>query len=192
MHICRYALASDAMGRAIWSRAKVGWQPLLMQTDRLEVRPPMEADRDRFVELFRDLDFMVFSDGVHDLESAHLRFDAMLRTASELPFAKQPVIERGTGTIVGYSGIAWCDLEDTRCLEFGYRLAPEARGRGYATEAGREILALATDTFRGDLFAMIDPRNSASRAVITKLDFTFWRQAEINGYNDDLYRRTFT
>jgi hypothetical protein len=41
-----------------------------MLTARLEVRLPREADRNRFVELFRDPEFMVFSDGVHDLDSA--------------------------------------------------------------------------------------------------------------------------
>jgi RimJ/RimL family protein N-acetyltransferase len=163
-----------------------------MLTARLEVRPPIEADRVRFVELFRDPEFMVFSDGVHDLDSAHERFDEMLRTANELPFAKQPVIERTSGQIVGYSGVAWFEFEGSQRLEYGYRLVPEARGRGYATEAGRAVLGLAAETFRGELLAMIDPRNSASKAVISKLDFTFWRQAEINGYRVDLYRRTFT
>jgi RimJ/RimL family protein N-acetyltransferase len=42
--------------------------------------------------------------------------------------------------------------------------------------------------FRGELLAMIDPTNDASRAVIAKLGFTFWKQADINGYRDDLYR----
>ena len=69
---------------------------------------------------------------------------------------------------------------------------PEARGRGYATEAGLEVLALAAMTFRGELLAMIDPTNEASQGVILKLGFTFWKQAEINGYRDNLYRRDFS
>jgi RimJ/RimL family protein N-acetyltransferase len=162
-----------------------------MLTERLEVRLPREADRNRFVELFRDPEFMVFSDGVHDLDSAQARFDEMLRTATELPFAKQPVIDLATRTIVGYSGVAWFDFEGARRLEFGYRLVPEARGRGYATEAGRAVLALAAETFRGEVLAMIDPTNGASRRVIAKLGFTFWKQGEIKGYRDDLYRRRF-
>jgi RimJ/RimL family protein N-acetyltransferase len=100
-------------------------------------------------------------------------------------------VERTTRQIVGYSGVAWFDFEGVRRLEFGYRLVPEARGHGYATEAGHAVLAVAADTFRGELLAMIDPRNSASRSVITKLGFTFWKQAEVNGYCDDLYYRTF-
>ncbi len=152
-----------------------------MLTERLEVRPPTEADRDRFVELFRDPAFMVFSDGVHDLDSAHARFDEMLRTASEVPFGKQPVIVRSTSTIIGYSGVAWFEFEGVRRLEFGYRLVPDARGFGYATEAGRAVLARAAETFRGELLAMVDPINDPSIGVITKLGFTFWKQAEIDG-----------
>jgi RimJ/RimL family protein N-acetyltransferase len=160
-------------------------------TERLEVRLPREADRERFVELFCDPEFMVFSDGVHDLASAHRRFDRMVRDAAEVPFAKQPVIERATGVLIGYSGVAWFDFEGARRLEFGYRLVPEARGRGYATEAGRALVELAAATFRGEVLAMIDPTNHASQAVITKLQFAFWKQAEIDGYLDNLYRRTF-
>ena len=37
---------------------------------------------------------------------------------------------------------------------------------------------------------MIDPRNTASQGAIAKLAFTYWRQAEIDGYVDNLYRRT--
>ncbi|MDQ1433611.1 MAG: hypothetical protein QOF59_427 [Actinomycetota bacterium] len=164
----------------------------MIRTERLEVRPPTEADRDRFVELFQSPDFMVFSDGVHDLASAHTRFDQMLLTASELPFAKQPVIEPATSRIVGYSGVARFDFEGASRLEFGYRLVPEVRGRGYATEAGRAVLALAAETFHGELLGMVDPTNHASIGVITKLGFEFWKQAEVNGYVDNLYRRTFT
>ena len=116
----------------------------------------------------------------------------MLRTTTEVPFAKQPVIELATSRIVGYSGVAWFDFEGVRRLEFGYRLVPEARGRGYATEAGCAVLALAAMTFRGELLAMIDPRNEASQGVIAKLGFTFWKQAEINGYHDNLFRRDFS
>ena len=160
-------------------------------TYRLELRLPLETDRARFLELFCDHDFMVFSDGVETTESANARFDEMLSNAAELPFAKQPVIELSTGIIVGYSGVAWFDFEGQRRLEFGYRLVPEARGHGYATEAGRAVLAVATESFRGELLAMIDPTNRPSSNVATKLGFTFWKQAMVNGYRDDLYRRVF-
>jgi RimJ/RimL family protein N-acetyltransferase len=161
-------------------------------TDRLELRRPLETDRARFVELFGDHDFMVFSDGVCTPESANVRFDEMLRNAADLSYAKQPLTESLTGKIVGYAGVAWFDFEGERRLEFGYRLVPEARGRGYATEAGRAVLALAAESFRGELLAMIDPMNRPSSNVARKLGFTFWKQAKVDDYRVDLYRRVFS
>src|SRR5438270_4179849 len=104
-------------------------------TARLQLRLPEETDRARFVELFCDDEFMVFSGGVLEAAAANARFDEMLERAHELPFAKQPVIERRTGRIVGYAGVNWFEFEGERRLEFGWRLVPEARGHGYATEA---------------------------------------------------------
>ena len=160
-----------------------------MLTPRLEVRLPVEADRERFVQLFCDQDFMVFSDGVHDPDGAHRRFDEMLERAAELPFAKQPVIERQTGEIIGYSGANWFDFEEIgRRLEYGYRLVPEARGKGYATEAGRAVLAVAEETFSGEILAKIDPANGPSQNVARKLGFVFWKQAFVDGYLVDVSR----
>ncbi len=162
-----------------------------MLTERLELRLPEERDRGRFVELFCDDEFMVFSAGTHDQQSANDRFDRMLVRAAEVPFAKQPIIERSTGTILGYSGVDRFDFEGEARLEYGYRLVPSARGRGYATEAGSAVLAVAEESFTGELIAMIDPRNAPSANVITKLGFTWWKRAIVDGFEDDIYRRSF-
>ncbi len=159
-----------------------------MLTPRLEVRLPTESDRARFVQLFCDAEFTVFSGGVLTPDGAHRRFDEMLARAAELPFAKQPVIERFSGTIVGYAGVDWFAFEGRRRLEFGYRLVPAARGLGYATEAGRAVLARAAETYRGEIFAIIDPTNHASQNVAAKLGFTFWKQAVVAGFLDNLYQ----
>jgi RimJ/RimL family protein N-acetyltransferase len=159
-----------------------------MQTARLEIRPPTEGDRARFVQLFRDESFMVFSGVVLDEDGANRRFDQMLLRAKELTFAKQPVIERGSDLILGYVGVDFIEFEDQQRLEFGYRLVEGARGRGYATEAGRALLGRAAQTFQGEILAIVDPRNHASHRVAWKLGFRFWKQARIEGFLDDLYR----
>lgn len=159
-----------------------------MPVARVEVRPPVEADRGRFVEFFRDDRFMVFSGGALSEARAQARFDRMLVTAARIPFAKQPVIERSSGVIVGYAGVAPFDLAGEQWLEFGYRLAPEARGKGYATEASRALLATAAETFHGEILAIIDPANEASQRVARKLGFRFWKQATIRESVRDLSR----
>jgi RimJ/RimL family protein N-acetyltransferase len=44
-------------------------------------------------------------------------------------------------------------------------------------------------TFRGEILAMIDPTNHASRNVARKLGFAFWKQATVDGCLDNIYRR---
>lgn len=149
-----------------------------METERLTLRPPEETDRERFVGLFTDPEFTVFSMGVHDVESANERFDRMLEMAEALPYAKQPIIEKASGVIVGYTGVGTDVLtgfDERERLEWGWRLAPEARGRGYATEATAALLDLADRTSNGEVLCVIDVTNTPSRKVADKLGFRWWR-----------------
>jgi RimJ/RimL family protein N-acetyltransferase len=164
-----------------------GPEPDAVMTQRLLVRPPREADRERFVELFRDEDFMAFSPGVLGEEDAGDRFDHMVAVCRTIPFGKQPVVERSSGLIVGYTGVDHIDFAGRTWLEWGYRLVPECRGRGYATEASEALLARAHQTYAGDVLAIIAPDNLASQNVCRKLGFTFWRQAAVEGDLRNLY-----
>ena len=157
-------------------------------TDRLEIRLPVEGDRARFVELFGDDEFMIYADGPMDRAAANARFDGMLERAAELPFAKQPIVERATDTVLGYTGVNRFEFCGEQRLEWGYRLIPEARGKGYATEAGLALMNVARQHFQGEILAMVDPRNEPSQKVIAKLGFDFWKLAVIQGYLDRLYR----
>ena len=152
-----------------------------MLTERLEVRLPVEADHDRMVELWSDPSFTVFSSGDMTHEEAHARFDRFLAVAAEFPFAKQPIIERSSGVIVGYTGIDWFEFEGTRDLEFGWRLAVEARGNGYATEAATAVMDVARREMDAWLYCMIDPRNAPSHGVARKVGFEPWRRVDMDG-----------
>jgi RimJ/RimL family protein N-acetyltransferase len=150
----------------------------------------VEADRDRFVTLFSDPGFMVHFVGALSVERAHAFVDHLLEVNRQVPFAKQPVLERDSGAIVGYVGVDWIDLDGTRSFEFGYRLVPEARGRGYATEASRALLELAAAVGAATIYALIDPVNHPSLNTIAKLDFTMERLAVIEGLHRNVYRWT--
>jgi RimJ/RimL family protein N-acetyltransferase len=149
-----------------------------IETDRLNIRPPVENDRARFVALFMDEAFTVFSDGVHDAESANPRFDRMMLMADAIPYAKQPVIERSSGTIVGYTGADSYVVDGIDRLEWGWRLVPEARGRGYATEATTALLAVADRHDDGEMLCLIAADNHASRRVADKVGFRWWRRID--------------
>lgn len=157
-------------------------------TARLEVRPPVEGDRPRIVELFCDDDFMVFSSGSLTEVEANQRFDRMLALCEVVPFGKQPVVERASGNIVGYTGVDRFTFEGADWLEWGYRLVSESRCLGYATEASLALLRRARRAFVGEILAIIDPSNGPSQKVCRKLGFVFWKQAMVEGDARNLYR----
>lgn len=159
----------------------------VVTTARLMVRLPREADRDRFVELFCDEQFMMFYPRVFTEEEARNKFDRMVAVCRAIPFGKQPVIELSSGRVIGYTGVDYIDFEGRTWLEWGYRLIPECRGHGYATEASRVLLAKAHQTYAGELLAIIAPENRASQNVCRKLGFTFWKQAPVDGDIRNLY-----
>ncbi|MPZ53740.1 MAG: GNAT family N-acetyltransferase [Acidimicrobiia bacterium] len=158
-----------------------------LTTARLLVRMPREADRERFVELFCDEEFMVFYPGSLTEEEANVRFDHMVALCQTVPFGKQPVVESSSGLVVGYTGVDYIDFEGKTWLEWGYRLVSECRGLGYATEASQALLAKAHQTYTGELLALIAPENLASMNVCHKLGFTFWKQAQVEGDIRSLY-----
>ena len=59
-------------------------------------------------------------------------FEQMLALATAVPYAKQPVIEKATDSIVGYTGVGTVVLNGMNRLEWGWRFVPEARGRTLA------------------------------------------------------------
>lgn len=87
-----------------------------------------------------------------------------LGVAWDTPAARFIIVERDSGRLIG-------------CMEadaglFGYWLTPDAWGRGYATEAGRAVLAIARDALRMPrLSANYFAGNQASARVLAKLGF---------------------
>lgn len=158
----------------------------VVTTERLLVRPPREADRDRFVDLFCNEDFMLYA-GVLTEQEAKNRFDHMVAACQSVPFGKQPVVELSSGLVVGYTGVDYIEFEGKTWLEWGYRLVPERRGLGYATEASQALLARAHQTHTGELLAIIAPDNLASQNVCHKLGFTFCKQAPVAGDIRNIY-----
>jgi RimJ/RimL family protein N-acetyltransferase len=156
-------------------------------TSRLEIRTPREEDRPRFVELWCDVEFMVFSSGAKTEEAANRRFDHMVAMCEVIPFAKQPIVERASGIVIGYTGVDYFAFEGATRLEWGYRLDRRARGMGYATEASQALLARAHQTFSGEMLAIIDPDNRASQSVCRKLGFAFLRQTSVDGDVRNIY-----
>ena len=155
-----------------------------IETERLLLRRPVEADRKRFVEMFTDDEFMVFGARLNT-DSANARFDDMLDMSELVAYAKQPIVERASGTIMGYTGVGVISFDGAEYLEWGWRLLPAARGKGFATEAVKALLALADGIDHGKVLCFIEPDNAPSRSVADKVGFDWWKHADWNGDADE-------
>ncbi len=95
------------------------------------------------------------------------------------------VIEESARTLIGDVGFHG-PPDPAGTLEIGYALAPDWRGRGYATEAVGSLCAWAeAQVGVSALTARTDPDNRASARVLARLGFV--TVGEADGY--ELWRR---
>ncbi len=85
------------------------------------------------------------------------------------------IIEKLTGRLIGSIGLTDYGLGDP--LELGYCLMRELWGKGYTTEAAKEVLRYAfADMGEARIDAYYAHENEASGAVMKKLGMTFVKQ----------------
>jgi RimJ/RimL family protein N-acetyltransferase len=76
-------------------------------------------------------------------------------------------------------------------IEVGYHLLPEARGKGFATEAGARLIAYGFETLELDeICAIVLPVNLPSQKVIARLAMPRAGTHTHAGMLHDLYRLT--
>ena len=155
---------------------------VVIETERLLLRPPVPEDADTAAELLADPEVMRFLGGqVVPREDVPAVIEKWLGrwTANRMgPFMLE---RRDDGRFVGRCGILVWDTRDWRIstlaeagefaqLEIGWALVRAHWGRGYATEAARAVGSWARAE-RGveALVSVIAPDNVASRRVAERL-----------------------
>ncbi|MFI1433112.1 GNAT family N-acetyltransferase [Streptomyces lydicus] len=82
-------------------------------------------------------------------------------------YGQRQIIERASGLVVG--GIGLFPPSDDGSVEFGYGVVPSRRGRGYAPEAARALVAFALAAPGvHTVYADVEPANPASCRVLEK------------------------
>jgi RimJ/RimL family protein N-acetyltransferase len=146
-----------------------------LRTDRLLLRHWRDADREPFAALNADPEVMRHfpapfsrseSDALAEVVATALDRDGWGWWALEV---------RRTGAFIGFTGLARVGFEAhfTPAVEMGWRLAREAWGHGYATEAARAAAGFGFEVLDCDeLVAFTAVGNLRSRAVMERLGMT--------------------
>ena len=161
---------------------------MIVTTRRLDLHPlplqvidaVLEGDLSRARELVPyDVDETTFAeDGyVLRLRQAQLRADP-----AELPWLYRAAVLRGTRQVVARGGFhAPPDAEGS--VEIGYRVRPEHRRQGLATELAAGLIGWAREHGAVRCLASTAPDNLASQAVLARLGFVRTGEAmdEVDG-----------
>ncbi len=169
----------------VWSHAlaPLDDDQLILETDRLVLRPLRVDDTDLAVAMFTDPDVVRYVCDVMTPEAiiAHLPTEARRGAGGRIGIwvaARKDTCEQiGTGVLLPLP----LDQEDTDWslivedgypdaeIEIGYMLLPDAWGQGFATEICRRLLRFWYDfTDLAEIKATVEPENLASRRVLLK------------------------
>ncbi|MBC3962548.1 GNAT family N-acetyltransferase [Pseudomonas simiae] len=140
---------------------------------RLIYRPPQACDVQRLFAIYGDPQTNVFnpSGPIASLEGAQRLLDKWLEQWATQGYGWWAIARTETPHhIIGFGGIAPLDYLAERRINLGYRFAVQAWGQGYATELGRDALALAFQTLGlGEVFGLVRPDHGASIRVLEKI-----------------------
>ena len=182
-HVCIDATQlPQAYFRRVWCKY-MGEPVLIAETDRLIIRESVETDAEAFLELYEDESCRKFldmppvemrGDRAADVD-AYRRYIAQYQAGQYAfyEYGMWSVVEKSGGRCIGRTGL---ELQNGNlCL--GYAILPQYRGRGYATESCRAVLAYCKECEYGEtVFVNIDSANTASKKVYDKLASGFLRK----------------
>ncbi len=142
-----------------------------LETERLVLRAPGQADLPAMPALFSDPDIHAYTRSIpypytHDDSVAALQRFEKLRSAGEAITLFIDLKE--TNQLVG--SVGFLNIKPREEAEFGYIIGRQWWGRGYATEACRALLAWGFGTLGfNEVCAHAMTRNPASSRVLEKL-----------------------
>jgi RimJ/RimL family protein N-acetyltransferase len=146
-----------------------------IRTDRLMLRGWRHADRGRFAELNADPQVAEFLGGPLDRDASDALVDRILVRWDSDGHGLWVVERVEDGRFLGFVGLAApsFDAVFSPCVEVGWRLAREAWGRGYATEAARAALRFGfVELDLDEIVSFTTVANVRSRAVMERLGMT--------------------
>lgn len=162
----------------------------MIQTEHLSLRQFNFDDKESVISLLKDADFMAFSPtGAMSQEQAPVKFDPWLNAFEKHGVGKFVVIERSSGDLIGYCGIASFEYQNKNEVELGYRLKLAARGKGYAVEASVAALDFAKELGWQRVLALTEIDNAPSQHILFKLGFKACEQGEYKGMPVQFFKK---
>jgi ribosomal-protein-alanine N-acetyltransferase len=161
---------------------------MIIETNRLTIRSFLESDIPEYAAVVADPEVKTFlGDGSpHSYEQAATYIYDCMRSETEEGIARYAVILRETGELLGFCGFK----KAYDYIDFGWRYARRAWGKGYATEAAAAVLDYGINTLKlCDIVAESAVENVGSVRVMEKTGMQFEAVGEVRGRKTVRYRQ---
>lgn len=149
---------------------RVHCAPMLLETDRLLLRPMHAADVDALVAMDSDPEVMryIASGVATDLAAKRAKVKAFVASPPyRAPLGFWAITRRGDDRFRGWACLK--PLEQGPEIEVGYRLPKAEWGQGFATEATARLLRHGFESVElEEIVAVTHPENTASQRVLEK------------------------
>jgi RimJ/RimL family protein N-acetyltransferase len=146
-----------------------------IETERLVLRGFQAADRAPFAAMNADPEVMRHFPAPMEPASSDAMLERMAEHWAEHGFGLWAVERREDGRFLGFTGLTRPSFQAhfTPAVEVGWRLAREAWGHGYATEAARAAVAFGFETLGLDeVVSFTVAANERSWRVMERLGMT--------------------
>ncbi|WP_143305709.1 GNAT family N-acetyltransferase [Chitinophaga vietnamensis] len=144
----------------------------MIHTTRLLLRPPAATDLPWLYEIYSDPATNVYNPAgpYTSMEKVEFLLQTWLQHWKHHGFGMWAIEEKDhPGVVIGFGGLTWKMYGDTERLNIGYRFAPGAWGKGYATELCHSGLAYAFHELQQPVvYGLVRPQNKASVRVLEK------------------------
>jgi [ribosomal protein S5]-alanine N-acetyltransferase len=146
---------------------------VVIETERLLLRPMEERDFDALLAMFTDPNVMAaFNLASFGRDDMRGWLDRNLAHQEAHGYGLFTVVLKATGAVIGDCGLEHGDFQGAACVELGYDLLSAHWNRGYATEAAARVRDLALGKLgigRVELCSFIRVTNLASQRVSEKI-----------------------
>jgi len=144
----------------------------MIGTDRLVLRPAVDADRDAIAQLNAHPEVGAWLGGVRSRAESDAFVDRVQAHDLEHGFGFWVVERQADNRVIGMTGVWWVppEMDMPNTVEIGWRFHPDAWGQGYATEAAKAALAYGFETLKlPEIIAFTARTNLASQAVMRRI-----------------------
>lgn len=163
---------------------------IVADTARLQIREFECSDTPVLSAILGDPSVMEFSSRGPLTEAETLSFIEWCRGSyQQHGYGQWAMIDKKSGALIGFCGLSHATVDGVDEVEIAYRLAHDKWGKGFASEAAKQVVAHGFSHCNIEsIVGIVSPRHEASIRVLGTVGFQSFSETCYGGWDVRVYR----